>query len=78
MSIFLLTSLFTLPVFLFSPQISLIQAIIKNNNPGNHSGLIIITHEICIAPKIALPELNYSKKTIPHDSLPTLKKPYEN
>jgi hypothetical protein len=65
MRLFLRTLWFTLPFFL-SLLINLIQAIITNNNPGNHRSLLIITHYICNAHKMVVPELNHSKKTIPH------------
>jgi hypothetical protein len=60
--------LFTLPVFLFTLAIRLIQAIITNNNPDNHSDLLIIIHDMCNAHKKVLTEFNYSKKTVPHNT----------
>ncbi|MEP6951853.1 MAG: hypothetical protein ABI863_21365 [Ginsengibacter sp.] len=64
MRIFLRTLLFTQPFFL-SPLINLTEAVITKSNPGNHSDLLIIIHDMCNAHRKVLPAMNYSKKAIP-------------
>ena len=66
MIILLRTLWFSLPVF--SSLINFIQAIITSNTHDNHTDLLTIIHDMCNAHKKVLPELNYSKKIIPHNT----------
>ena len=68
MRIFLRTLLLEV-LFFLSPLINLIEAIITKNNPGKHSDLVTIIHEMCNANRRVLP--GHSKKTIGDNILTT-------